>query len=131
MAKVVVTMLLVVGLASSLWPAPASAADLCFQDQLGRQHGVWVVGIFGPVADVVVSQSVMVPPGLGTSLLTGGVHLDHYGQAVFELRSVAFGMTLGLVPPGFTSGVGTEWFNESPSSTVLTLTPASCLSSLP
>jgi hypothetical protein len=130
MAKIVTVTLIVATLTTFLPTPPASAADVCFQDQFGRRYGIWISGIFGQALDLFVTLSTTSGLGTGTAFLTGGGYIASNGKAAINLRSVGFGQTLTLDPPSFNSGVGTQWVNDNPN-TALTITPAACLTTLP
>jgi hypothetical protein len=130
MVKIVTVTLIAVVLSAFLPLAPASAADVCFQDQFGRRYGVWISGVFGQALDLFVTLSTTSGFGTGTVFLTGGGYIASNGKAGLHLRSVGFGQTLTLDPPSFNSGVGTQWVNDNPN-TGLTITPAACLATLP
>ena len=132
MVKTVVVALGVIGVTALLAPAPVSAG-VCFKDQFNRTYDLEVAGQFGQAAHLFATLALP-SPFPGTVFLTGGAYLNSSGKAGVNLTSVGSGFTMTLDPPSFTSGVGTQFSYSvlSPGSmTGLTLTPASCLSSLP
>jgi hypothetical protein len=129
MVKIVTVTLIAIILSAWLPTAPASAADVCFQDQFGRRYGVWVSGVFGQAFEIFVTLSNLAP-GAGTVFLNGGAYVTPSGKVVAHLRSVAFGQTWTLDPPSFNSGIGTQFVNDIPN-TALTITPAACVTALP